>query len=616
MPANTIIIGVDLAPIKPIPKIITFQSDITTDKCRVTLRQHLKSWKVDTVLHDGAPNVGIAWVQDAFSQAELALQAMKLATEFLVEGGTFITKVFRSKDYNALLWVFNQLFNKVEATKPPASRNVSAEIFVVCRGFKAAKHIDPKFLDPRSVFAELANPTPNHEVKVFNPEKKKRKRDGYDEGDYVQFKEAPASEFIQASDPIAMLGSLNRLKFGQDANEDIALAALDQIGETTPEIRQCCADLKVLGRKEFRMLLRWRLKARERFGLGIKSKKEKEEEYQEIALVTPMDEELRIQEELHHLNEYEMSRKRRDKRRENERKQKGIVRMQMHMIAPTDIGLEQSGPKGEDSMFTLNKADRAGAVEKVSRGHMDADLSLKDQESESSAYSEDDSDREEDQLERDLDTLYLRYRERKTQQDAKTHVKRLQREHNRDDWEGFSGDERGVLENFERKADYASEDDEDGRSSPISLTHPPYQSTTESKSLTRRASLFFDQDIFQGIESTEPEDADDSAIDMNEDDSSSGSIRDLSTQHYKEIMVGKDSAVSTTQAGFSKHPKDTNQLGQPDERQDCFSDHDRHTNFEVVKDQVGSGRGRQTEIREDGRLSKAFDKRICCKVLG
>jgi FtsJ-like methyltransferase len=93
MPANSIIIGVDLSPIKAIPKVITFQSDITTEKCRATLRGHLKTWKADCVLHDGAPNVGTAWVQDSFNQAALVLHSLKLATEFLIEGGTFVVCV-------------------------------------------------------------------------------------------------------------------------------------------------------------------------------------------------------------------------------------------------------------------------------------------------------------------------------------------------------------------------------------------------------------------------------------------------------------------------------------------------------------------------------------------
>lgn len=524
MPAHSLIVGVDLAPIKPIPRCITFQSDITTDKCRATLRQHLKHLKADAVLHDGAPNVGTAWVQDAFTQAELVLQSMKLATEFLAEGGTFVTKIFRSKDYNSLLWVFNQLFTKVEATKPPSSRNVSAEIFVVCRGYKAPKNLDPKFLDARSVFAELPDAIPNNEAKVFNPEKKKRKRDGYEEGDWTQYKEVPVSEFIQTTDPIAMLGSLNKLSFEQPPNGDIAIATIDKLPETTKEVRDCCADLKVLGRADFKRLLRWRLRVRDIFGFSEKSKKKEEEEKaakekaaeegEEVARIESMDEEMRIQEELERLKEKESKSKRKLRRAENERKQKEITRLQMNMTTPFEIGLEQAGPQGEDSMFTLKAVDKAGALSRIARGKM---AQIVEREKEESSEEELFTDDEEDHLERDLDAMYSEYVEQRSARDAKYRAKRARGDDADGDWNGFSDNEKEESDHEDLVQDEESDssDDEEG---PKALITDLDNEHGTGKGLTKRAARFFDQDIFKGIDGLDDmEEDEDSGIDLEED---------------------------------------------------------------------------------------------------
>jgi AdoMet-dependent rRNA methyltransferase SPB1 len=57
MPVGSIILGVDLLPIRSIRNVKTIVADITTAECRKMIHAELQSWKADVVLCDGAPNV-------------------------------------------------------------------------------------------------------------------------------------------------------------------------------------------------------------------------------------------------------------------------------------------------------------------------------------------------------------------------------------------------------------------------------------------------------------------------------------------------------------------------------------------------------------------------------
>ena len=92
----------------------------------------------------------------------------------------------------------------------------------MCREFLAPKHIDPKFFDPKHVFKDLGtalsgpdkgSSANNAMANVFQPEKKRRRRDGYDDGDYTLFTKASASDFVRNSEPINVLGLANKIAF-------------------------------------------------------------------------------------------------------------------------------------------------------------------------------------------------------------------------------------------------------------------------------------------------------------------------------------------------------------------------------------------------------------------
>lgn len=497
-PVNSLIIGVDIVPMKPMPNVITFQSDITTEDCRSKLRGYMKTWKADTVLHDGAPNVGLGWVQDAFTQSQLTLQALKLAVENLVINGTFVTKVFRSKDYNKLIWVFQQFFDKVEATKPPASRNVSAEIFVVCKGFKAPKKIDPRLLDPKEVFEEIPDGPQNMQAKIYNPEKKTRKREGYEEGDNLLYHTTSIMDFIKTDDPINMLGYMNKFDIIDDDHE---WKIVKKMKQTNKELLACIEDLKVLGKKDFKMILRWRKNARDLLGL------DKEEEKEQI-METPLTEEEQIEKELQELQEKKRLQLKREKRRKNESKQKEIIRMQMNMLNPRDIGIEAAN-LGKDSLFNLKSAEKTGILDKLAKGKRrmiftdeelakDNDIHIDDNE-----VYEPDKYTEADDLEAQLDSMYENYKTRKAERNANYRAKMARGGDDDDEWTGFTDEAKNENAGDEQENDYINDDDSELSDSDDDEAINNLISKLKGKSgdskLSQKARMLFNNPIFDGV---------------------------------------------------------------------------------------------------------------------
>uniref|UniRef100_A0A673Z552 pre-rRNA processing protein FTSJ3 n=1 Tax=Salmo trutta TaxID=8032 RepID=A0A673Z552_SALTR len=360
MPISSLVIGVDLVPIKSIPNVVTLTEDITTEKCRQALRKELQTWKVDVVLNDGAPNVGANWVHDAFSQAHLTLMALKLACDFLAKGGTFVTKVFRSKDYQPLLWIFQQFFKKVQATKPQASRNESAEIFVICQGYLAPDKIDNKFFDPKHAFKEVEIQA--KAIKDLVP-LKKPKAEGYTDGDLTLYHTFSATAFLKADNPVDFLSKANEINFDNPE--------LESHEATSDEVIECCRDIKVLGRKELRLLLNWRSKLRRYLAKKLKDEakhdaeekkeeKKEEKEKKKMTVAEKKEEEAELEEEemeqkLAELKAEEVAELRRKKKKLLKERRKQRERVALKMDLP-GVSIADGNDSSMFSLATINKA--------------------------------------------------------------------------------------------------------------------------------------------------------------------------------------------------------------------------------------------------------------------
>ena len=288
---STTIVAVDILPIRPMRNVIALLGDITTEKCKAAIRSTMQGAGADVVLCDGAPNVGASYDRDAYEQNEISLHALRCASEHLKKNGTFVTKLYRSRDYSAYLWVAKQFFRSVQAVKPTASRSQSAEIFLVCTGYVAPDRIDPRMFDPRCVFEQVDGQATGGgdksqtgekaaRMNIFHKEfgKKVRNREGYDTSslDASMRKIGCVRDFIEggsANDPIQMLSDYTGLAFychvckdfrSKDVKAEPGCNCRAYLGHryTTSEVKTCLSDLKVLNKSDFKGLLTWRDKMR------------------------------------------------------------------------------------------------------------------------------------------------------------------------------------------------------------------------------------------------------------------------------------------------------------------------------------------------------------------
>ena len=179
----------------------------------------------------------------------------------MTPGGTFCTKVYRSQDYNSLIWVMQQLFEDVQAIKPNSSRSQSSEIFITCLKYTNPDKIDPKMLDPNHVFKSVHDPG-NAKVDVLHKKydkMNKRHRTGYEDvtGDVLIGSHGTVIGFVNSDEPIRVLTDMNSLKWTDECDH------YKSNKYTTDEIVGYFTDFRVLGKIDFKKLLKWRTRMRD-----------------------------------------------------------------------------------------------------------------------------------------------------------------------------------------------------------------------------------------------------------------------------------------------------------------------------------------------------------------
>ncbi|MGZ5042233.1 MAG: RlmE family RNA methyltransferase [Usitatibacter sp.] len=134
--AAATVVAIDLLPMEPVSGVTFLQGDFTRKAGLEAIERALDGRKADVILSDMAPNMtGIA-VSDQARILDLAELTRDLALLHLKRDGALLVKIFQGAGYDDYLKSLRRDFTKVVVRKPDASRDESAEQYLLARGLK------------------------------------------------------------------------------------------------------------------------------------------------------------------------------------------------------------------------------------------------------------------------------------------------------------------------------------------------------------------------------------------------------------------------------------------------------------------------------------------------
>ena len=131
------IVALDLLEMAPLHGVDFIQGDFREEIVLKKLETLLEVQRVGLVLSDMAPNISGVPVSDQARIMHLAELGLAFSRDWLKPEGAFLVKVFQGYGYEDFVREMREVFRTVATRKPDASRDRSAEVYLLGKGLKA-----------------------------------------------------------------------------------------------------------------------------------------------------------------------------------------------------------------------------------------------------------------------------------------------------------------------------------------------------------------------------------------------------------------------------------------------------------------------------------------------